>query len=329
MDDTNAEFAFIERIRRRVRGCERLTVPIGDDAACWEFPQPARCLITTDMLIDGVHFQLAETPPPLVGHKALAVNLSDMAAMAGRPLAAFVSVAFPQQLRHPVSSRHRVSELADGIYDGLLQLADEFGVVVAGGDTNAWNGPLVISVTLIGEATERGPVTRGGARPGDWILVTGELGGSLVSSQGFSEIPGNWGRHLTFPPRVDEALRLHETAELHAMIDLSDGLASDLPHILDESGVGAILRADTIPVSDALRSAPGGRSPLEHALGDGEDFELLFAVSPEDGRKLLDHPPVEVKLSHIGEIVESPTREMIDAGGHGRPIPSDGWKHVF
>jgi thiamine-monophosphate kinase len=346
VDHTNAEFAFIERSRRRVRGCERLTVPIGDDAACWEFPRPARCLVTTDMLLDGVHFRLGETPPQLVGRKALAVNLSDVAAMAGRPLAAFVSVAFPRNSDPDAAGVRataalRDERLADGLYDGLLQLADEFGVVVAGGDTNAWDGPLVISVTLIGEATDRGPVTRGGARPGDWIFVTGELGGSMVSSQGFPEIPGNWGRHLTFPPRVNEALRLHEAVALRAMIDLSDGLASDLPHILDESGVGAVLRADAIPVSDAAldacaaahpsgaaaRSAADGRSPLQHALGDGEDFELCFTVSPADGARLLADPPIAPRLSHIGTITAERQCELVDADGNRTPLPRAGWEH--
>jgi thiamine-monophosphate kinase len=320
VNGSQEEFAFIDRIRRRVRGSERLTVPIGDDAACWDFPQPARCLVTTDMLMDGVHFQLSETSPQLVGRKALAVNLSDVAAMVGRPLAAFVSVAFSAKCDR---------RWTDGLYDGLVQLADEFGTVIAGGDTNAWNGPFVISVTVIGEATAKGPVTRGGAQPGDWIFVTGELGGSLA------------GRHFTFQPRVNEALQLHDAVDLHAMIDLSDGLASDLPHILDESGdpgrmrrrgtiqrgVGAILEAASIPVSEAARSIADGRSPLEHALTDGEDFELCFTVSPADGERLLADPPLALRLSHIGTITAEKNCELVDADGTRSPLPRAGWQH--
>jgi thiamine-monophosphate kinase len=318
LNGSQEEFPFIERIRKRARGCDRLTVPIGDDAACWEFPQPARCLVTTDMLMDGVHFRLSETPPQLVGRKALAVNLSDIAAMAGRPLAAFVSIAFP---------KNSGAQLPDGLYDGLLELADAYGTVVAGGDTNAWDGPFVISVTVIGEATAKGPVTRSGARSGDWIFVTGELGGSLVSSRGIQKIPGNWDRHLTFPPRVNEALQLHEAADLHAMIDLSDGLASDLPHILDESGVGATLHAERIPVSNAALSTSDGRTPLEHALADGEDFELCFAVSPADGERLMIDAPIALKLSHIGTITAERNCELVAADGTRSPLARCGWEH--
>src|SRR5262249_32645732 len=153
--------------------------------------------------------------------------------------------------------------LAEELYRGLRQVADAFDTAIAGGDTNSWDGPLVISVTLLGEATGRGPVTRAGARPGDWLLVTGPLGGSIL------------GKHLDFPPRVREAQRPHAKAALHAMIDVSDGLAADVAHVCAESRCGAVLRADAIPVSaDARRMADAG-APLEHALGDGEDFELV------------------------------------------------------
>src|SRR5262249_36518240 len=148
------------------------------------------------------------------------------------------------------------------------------------GDTNSWNGGLVISVTLLGEATARGPVLRRGARPGDWLLVTGPLGGSIK------------GKHLDFTPRVREALLLHEHADLHAMIDISDGLAADIGHICEESGCGAVLHAESIPISDAARQMNDARTPLDHALGDGEDFELAFAVSPDDGRRLIDAQPI-------------------------------------
>src|SRR5262249_31388106 len=150
-----------------------------------------------------------------VGRKAMAANLSDIAAMAGRPVAAFAAVALP---------RTGSSQLAEDLYQGLREVADAFETPIAGGDTNSWKGPLVISVTVLGEAVGRGPVLRSGAKPGDWLLVTGPLGGSLR------------GKHLNFTPRVREALQLHSLVELHAMIDISDGLAADVGHICEESG---------------------------------------------------------------------------------------------
>jgi thiamine-monophosphate kinase len=258
------------------------------------------------MLMEDVHFSFPAVAPRQVGRKALAVNLSDIAAMAGRPLAAAVSVALP---------RHRGMEFAQEIHAGLQQLAEEYGVVVAGGDTNSWNGPLVISVTLLGETSAKGAVLRSGARVGDWVLVTGTLGGSLA------------GKHLAFHPRVEEALALHDAANLHAMIDISDGLSSDLGHILDESRVGARLRADSIPVSDAALAADDDKSPLEHAISDGEDFELLFTASPEDGRRLLDRSPIDVPISHIGEIVAQAGCTIEDANGACRTLPRSGWVH--
>src|SRR5207245_7327471 len=146
--------------------------------------------------------------------------------------------------------------LAEELYLGLREVADAFDTALAGGDTNSWDGPLVISVTLLGEATGRGPVRRGGARPGDWLLVTGPLGGSIR------------GKHLTFTPRVREALELHRLADLHAMIDVSDGLAADVEHLCAESRCGAVLRAEAIPITSEAVNMGDGQSPLEHALGD-------------------------------------------------------------
>ncbi|HLQ43232.1 MAG TPA: AIR synthase-related protein, partial [Planctomycetaceae bacterium] len=168
----------------------------------------------------------------------------------------------------------------------------------------------------IGEATERGPVCRSGAKPGDWLFVTGPLGGSLL------------GKHLTFTPRVREALELHHAVDLHAMIDLSDGLSTDLHHLLDESGVGATLFADLIPVSDAARQMTDGRTPLEHALGDGEDFELLFAVSADDGGKLVSGE-CSTSARRIGEIEAAAGCRLCEADGSIRPLARTGWEHSF
>lgn len=308
------EFDYIAWVRQQAAQHPRVAVGIGDDSAVLRFPSPAKgpvpegCLVTVDMLMEGVDFLIPPATPRQVGRKALAVNLSDIAAMAGRPVACVVSVALP---------RRGGFELGRGLFEGIASLATEFDVALAGGDTNTWDGPLVISITVLGDPQGTGPVLRSGARPGDWILATGSFGGSLA------------GHHLDFTPRVREALALHQAAPLHAMIDVSDGLAADLGHILEESGVGAILDEGAIPVSTAAAAARDGRSPLEHALGDGEDFELLLTVAAEDGRKLLAAPPFEAPLSHIGEIVSGTSRQLRSSDGTLRPLSLAGWKHGF
>jgi thiamine-monophosphate kinase len=195
------------------------------------------------------------------GRKAMAVNLSDIAAMAGRPFAAVVGVVLPRN----------IPGLADSLDAGIRSVADAFGVALAGGDTNSWDGGLVLSITVFGDATGSGPVLRSGAKPGDGIYVTGPVGGSLL------------GRHLMPQPRIREAISLHENDRIHAMIDISDGLAADLNHILEASGVGAELQSNRIPIhADAIaRSYYTNRTPLDHALNDGEDFELIIA-SPDE-----------------------------------------------
>jgi len=302
------EFDHIDWIRERVAAHSRLDVGIGDDTASIRFPSAADCLVTVDMLMEGVHFTLPPATPKAIGHKALAVNLSDIAAMAGRPLAATVSLALP---------RSRGIEFARELHRGIHETADKFGVALAGGDTNVWDGPLVISVNVLGEATGNGPVLRSGAQVGDWLLVTGTLGGSLA------------GRHLTFRPRINEALKLNERAHLHAMIDLSDGLASDLYHILDESHAGAVLYANRIPISEAARASAVEKTPIQQAIGDGEDFELLFAVVPDDARALLADPPFDTQLTHVGEVVAGSSCVIEHNDGTSQKLPRSGWQHQF
>jgi thiamine-monophosphate kinase len=246
--------------------------------------------------------------PELIGRKALAVNLSDVAAMAGIPRAAFVSLALPKS---------GGQALAEQIFHGLQSLAEEFEVVVAGGDTNTWNGPLVINITLLGEPTARGTVFRGGARAGDQIVVTGSLGGSLA------------GRHLSFTPRVSEALALHAAVDLHSMIDLSDGLGTDLGHVLRASGVGAVINADALPIHCDVDRGLSPEQRIDHALGDGEDFELLFTVSPHDARQLLTATPIDAPLSLIGEITSADGLVIRRANGREEPIRLAGWQHEF
>ncbi len=301
------EFDLIAQIRARTASHPRLAVGIGDDAALIRFSDPAGCLVTVDMLMEGVDFTLATATGRQIGWKSLAVSLSDIAAMAGKPVAYVVSVSLPRQGGF---------ELGRELLAGVQECAEKFGVALAGGDTNTWDGPLVVSITVLGEPTEKGPVLRSGAQPGDWIMTTGTFGGSIS------------GKHLDFIPRVEEALALHQAVTLHAMIDTSDGLAADLWHILEESRVGAVLEAAAIPIS-AAAAIQDGKSPLDHALSDGEDFELLFTVSPAEGEALLSRPPFATLLTHVGEITTGPGCFLKARDGQLKPLPSLGWKHGF
>ena len=307
-EESRGEFAFIDWLRRRTPAAGRVLIGPGDDAALLDWPGGAGCIVTTDMLLEGSCFVLAEAGARRVGRKAMAVNLSDIAAMAGRPVAALASVGLP---------RRGGRALAEELYQGMREMADAFSTPIVGGDTNSWDGPLVINVTLLGEATGRGVVRRDGAQPGDWLMVTGPLGGSIL------------GKHLDFTPRVREALALHEAAPLHAMIDVSDGLAADVNHICEESGCGAVLFAEAIPITDAARGMNDGRTALDHALGDGEDFELAFALAAEDGRRLAETQPVPgVTLTRIGEFVME-RGLSIDANGERQAAPPRGYVHAL
>ncbi len=198
----------------------------------------------------------------------------------------------------------------------MRDVADAFDTAIVGGDTNSWDGLLVINVALLGATTPRGPVRRSGANVGDWLLATGSFGGSIL------------GKHLDFTPRVREALALHEAADLHAMIDVSDGLAADVDKLCAESRCGAVLRAEAIPIDPAARRLNDNRTPLGHALGDGEDFELVFAVTPDDGRRLLATQPVPgIRLAHLGECVADGL--WIEENGERRPLPPTGYVHTL
>ena len=268
------EAALIQWLCDHVPSHPQTPLGIGDDAAVVELPEGERAAVTTDMLMDGVDFRLGEIDPRRAGYKALAVNLSDIAAMTAQPIAAFVALALPRQ-----GGR----ELAESLYRGMLPLARQFDLALAGGDTNTWNEPLVVSVTILGAVGPRGPLTRSGARPGDRIIVTGRLGGSIL------------GRHLDVQPRVTEAQQLAASYVLHAGIDVSDGLSRDLQHIATGSGCGAALDLDHIPIHpDAVRLATqlgGVSTPLDHALGDGEDFELVLSVPKEDAIRISMNQP--------------------------------------
>jgi thiamine-monophosphate kinase len=306
-EQAKSEFAFIDWLRKRTPVASRVLQGPGDDTAALTWTGDTPCLVTTDMLLEGSCFRLHEAGPRRVGRKAMAVNLSDIAAMAGRPIAAVVSVGLP---------RSGGRALAEELYLGLREVADAFDTAIVGGDTNSWAGPLAISVTLLGEATPPGPVRRSGAKPGHWLMVTGSFGGSIR------------GRHLDFTPRIREALALQGSARLHAMIDVSDGLAADVWHVCEESGCGAVLRAEAVPIDAAAFEMRDDRAPLEHALGDGEDFELAFAVSAEDGRRLLESQPTgDARITHLGEFVENGL--WLERNGDRQPLPPTGYVHAL
>ena len=222
-----------------------------DCAVVRRLPRHHRQLLKTDCVIEGVHF-LPDTPPAAIGWKALCRPLSDLAATGGRPLHALVTFAL---------SRERSPEWALEVYAGLARAASEYGVAVVGGDTAATPGPSILAVALTGSVHRERCITRGGGKPGDVLFVTGELGGSFPS-----------GKHLHFRPRLAEARWLARRFPVHAMMDLSDGLAADLPRLAQVSGTGFELSPGRLPCTP-------GCTPLQ-AVGDGEDYELLLAVPP-------------------------------------------------
>ena len=304
------ESEFLDWLRQRLPASPLAELGLVDDAAMLRWHDRSDLMATVDVLTDGVDFRLDEIDSRRAGRKALAVNLSDAAAMACRPVAALVGLVVP---------RIGGLRLAQEIYEGLLPLAERYGVTIAGGDTNSWDGPLVISITLLAQATPRGPLRRSGAVAGDMIVVTGAFGGSIL------------GRHLDFEPRVHEALLLHERYELHAGIDTSDGLSLDLARVAAASGCGAELDLARVPVAPAAHELAqkqvDGNSALDHALADGEDFELILAVPPEEARRMQREQPLGVPLAIVGQFVAEPGLWQVDAGGRRDKLVPRGYEH--
>jgi thiamine-monophosphate kinase len=299
------EFDFIESWRQRCPVRPPVVLGIGDDATVLS-PTPTASLVTVDLLMEGTDFRWPEATATQIGRKALAVNLSDIAAMGGRPTAAWVAVALPQD---------RGQAFADELMTGLVALADAHQVTIAGGDTNTWRGPLVISATVWGEPVGPTPILRSGSRPGDWIGVTGALGGSLL------------GRHLTFEPRLAEAVQLVRLGPPSAMIDLSDGLAADLHHLLAASGVGAVVDADRLPIHPDAIISPPDKSPLQRALGDGEDFELLWTAPRAIAERIFAGWSGPTPLHRIGEVTAAEGCWLRGPDGSCQPLPPMGWVH--
>ena len=306
------EFELIAKLTKSLPVNETVVTGPGDDCAVLDFGLPEKLfLFKTDAVVEGVHFT-RETPPEKIGRKALGRCLSDIAAMAGTPATALITIGLPKTFD---------PEFIAKIYDGLNALARTFGVAIAGGETTTNPGGIFISVALLGTVPRGKQIVRSGARTGDAIFVTGELGGSLA------------GKHLDFEPRIAEARWLAEHFSIHAMADISDGLAGDLRHILTASGVGAELLKTAIPISRvaklAARKSTSAKPGLIAALTDGEDFELVFTVASKDAVKLLDiwkQKFPKVKLSCIGKIVAGEGIMLRDKTG-SQKLDARGFAH--
>lgn len=296
---------------------------IGDDCARLA-PQPGyESLVTTDFTLEGVHFRRAWHPAPSVGHRALARGLSDIAAMGGEPLAAFLSLALPEKLPR---------RWVEGFLNGFLGLAKKFGVVLAGGDTaeSPAGGVILADMVVVGRVPKGEAVLRSGARAGDGIYVTGELGGSAVvlnqlrqsgaSSLGKPARAGKLaGAHFFPTPRVAAGRALAAKRLASAMIDVSDGLSTDLSHLCEESGVGALVNEHSVP-----RPVIPGGSSLHFALHGGDDYELLF-TAPRSA-----HVPAKIAgvwVTRIGEVIKKKGMWLVDSHGQRKPLQARGWQH--
>lgn len=292
------EFELIAHLTRDLPTNDSVIAGPGDDCALLDLGIPDRWVVfKTDAVVEGVHFT-RETPGAKVGHKALARVLSDFAAAAATPTAALVTLALPRGFR---------VDWLEELYRGLRELATRHGVAIVGGETTTCPENTLISIAALGTAPKSRALRRSGAQAGDAIFVSGELGGSLE------------GRHLDFAPRLAEAHWLAEHFAVHAMIDVSDGLAGDLRHLLHASQVGAELLKDTVPISRAakLRARQGDQAKPAFlaALTDGEDFELLFTVASRDAVPVLDGWKArfpETRLTCIGKITTTPGLRLRD-----------------
>lgn len=331
------EFDFINKIRNlsHDRGnASGLIHGIGDDAAVFNAGAGSNLVVTTDLLVEDVDFRRDTTQPQFLGHKALAVSLSDIAAMGARPRWLLLSIGVPADVWQ--------SDFLDKFYEGLLELADSYGVKLIGGDISRAPEKLVIDSIVIGECAERRSVFRSGTKPGDQIFVTGFLGDAaaglrLIERGARLDLNQKAEQHLVDrlllrqlrpEPRVGWGLLIGEQQLASAMIDISDGLSSDLNHLCAESKVGALIDASSIPIDPLVTELSGRRAldPLMLALHGGEDFELLFTVKPESVAKLPKRVD-GVSLTRIGEIKEATHGVRISEGARTWNLEPGGWEH--
>lgn len=302
---------------------------IGDDTAALQ-PSPGHLLLaTTDAALEGVHFLTATTTPSALGRRALAVNLSDVAAMGGTPRWALVSFGFPATT---------TLSFIDGLADGLAEEARLYATEIVGGNVARSPDRVLISITVLGEVPPEQAVYRTGARVGDRLLVTGTLGDSaaglaVLSGAAPRNVPGEdflVSRHRLPTPRVAAGRAIGQSGLATAMIDLSDGLAGDVEHLAEESRVGVVVHADRLPLSGQLRSLAQttGVDPLEWAVRGGEDYELLLTAAPDNVSALTAVVNAQgVALTEIGEVTAAPEVWLAHPDGRREPLGSVSWKH--
>ncbi len=302
------EFSFIRWIRSGQKKDKNIVIGIGDDCSSIKVNENQYCLITTDMLVEGTHFELEKNKPGEIGRKSIACSISDIAAMGCYAKYAVVSICFPSKAK---------TKFAKELFKGMKEEADVYNIKIIGGDIISGKKMLAINVAMFGKNDGLRPVTRSGARVGDAIMVTGTLGGSILR------------KHITFKPRLKEGIILNKKFNINSMIDVSDGLLADLNHILEESRVGAVLYEDKIPVSNDARkfARKTGLSTLHHALHDGEDYELLFTLPNRESEKLLVSSSFPIRVSKIGHIKKPSGIIMQDTNGKQKRIKPVGYEH--
>ena len=292
---------------------------IGDDCAVLRIPPGHEALVTTDFTLEGIHFRREWHPPESVGHRCLTRGLSDIAAMGGEPLAAFLSLALPQDLPQ---------NWVDRFLGGLLKLAGAFQVSLAGGDTAESPDGILADIVVLGSVPKEKAILRSGARPGDLIYVSGELGGSAAvvwrmrANPKRKLNPRDFPRHFFPEPRLEVGRALREKGLASAMIDISDGLSTDLAHICEESMVGAELQAEAVPVATIAK--PAHKVDPHFALHGGEDYELLF-TAPRGKR--VPARIAGVPITHIGHITRGKQIFLMNQEGVGYELVPQGWEH--
>ena len=314
-----AEKALIAQIRRRARGGKNLVAGIGDDCAALRLPAGHEALLTTDFSLEGIHFRRDWHSAEVIGHRCLTRGLSDIAAMGGEPIAAFLSLALPRDLPQA---------WVNGFVRGFLQTARRVNVPLAGGDTAESPRGVLADIVVLGSVPKGKAILRSGARRGDRIFVTGELGGSSAAVEQMIKRPKrklnpqHFPRHFFPEARLEVARILRERRLATAMIDLSDGLSTDLAHICEESGVGAEILAEALPA--AMVGKPAGLVERRFVLHGGEDYELLFTVTP---KKRVPSRIAGVPVTEIGVITRGKKVILRHKSGAGQELVPRGWEH--